>query len=103
MSSVGTTEACHQAGVRFRQVDYWDRQGAITPTAKASGSGSRRLWNRQDVAMLAAIGRVRRDLDRFGLDISVDLVDELWRELGAHGQVVLTYGSVSISVGLEAV
>lgn len=102
-SAVGTPEAARQAGLSFRQLDYWARNGVITPTiAEADGQGTRRAWNTQDVRMLAAIGRVAADLQAVGrVDMTVELVDRLWSALNAHAHVVLTYGSVSISVGLE--
>lgn len=98
---LGTVDACTRAGLSFRQVDYWVRNGAITPSvAEAAGSGSRRLWNAHDVRMLTAIGRVTTDLTTLDIDMPVELVDRLWRGLTARADLVITHGSVTIAVGL---
>lgn len=102
MTAVGTPAAARRAGLSFRQVDYWTRQGVIVPSiAESDGKGNPRLWNAQDVRMLAAIGRVAADLQALArIDMTVELVDRLWSTLNASANVVLTERTVSISVGL---
>lgn len=42
------------AGITYRQLDYWANKQIVTPSvANSHGSGSRRLYNAQDVVMLA--------------------------------------------------
>src|SRR4051794_5153839 len=43
-------EACQHTGVTYRQLDYWDRTGLVSPSVRAAhGSGSQRLYSRRDV------------------------------------------------------
>lgn len=49
---VSSDEAARRAGCSYRQLDYWCRTGAITPTVGANGSGSTRRWAPDDVALL---------------------------------------------------
>lgn len=47
---------CRIAGVSYRQLDYWTRTGLITPSVHdAVGSGSARLWSRDDIVRLRVI------------------------------------------------
>ena len=49
------------AGVTYRQVDHWVRQGYITPSVNAAtGRGARRLFGPADVVRVAALGRFGR-------------------------------------------
>lgn len=46
------------AGVTYRQVDHWTRQGYVTPSVNAAvGRGARRLFSADDVVRVAALGR----------------------------------------------
>lgn len=54
-----TVVFCRATGLTFRQVDYLDRTGILSPSvAVAKGSGSQRVYSAYDIA----IGRVLRAL-----------------------------------------
>lgn len=54
-----SAEACNAAGISYRQLDYWTRSGYITPQGAAMpGSGARRRWTAQHVAVLAVLAQV---------------------------------------------
>lgn len=44
-----TTDVCKITGLTFRQVDYIDRSGKVSPTVRAVGSGTQRGWTLDDV------------------------------------------------------
>lgn len=48
-----TPEACRMAGVTYRQVDYWVREGLVSPVVRARGSGTTRRFDSTDVLALA--------------------------------------------------
>lgn len=51
---------CHLAGISYRQLDYWDRTRLLQPSiAIAQGSGSQRLYCREDLLLAVAIRRLR--------------------------------------------
>lgn len=53
-------------GISYRQLDYWDRTGLVTPSVrKAEGSGSQRLYSFDDILQLRVVKRM--------LDAGVDL------------------------------
>ena len=50
------TEAARIAGISYRQLDYWDRTGLISPsTQEAHGSGSRRAYSYRDLVDLRTV------------------------------------------------
>jgi DNA-binding transcriptional MerR regulator len=50
------TEAARIAGISYRQLDYWDRTGLITPsTQEAHGSGTRRAYSYRDLVDLRTV------------------------------------------------
>lgn len=53
-----STEVCDQAGITYRQLDYWTRLEAVTDEAGAKGSGSRRRWTRRQAAVLAVLAKL---------------------------------------------
>jgi len=55
-----SAEACNAAGITYRQLDYWTRSGYVTPVGGRAtpGSGARRRWTRQHVAVLAVLAKV---------------------------------------------
>lgn len=55
-------QLAERAGVTYRQVDYWCREGYIVPAIESDGSGTRRLWGREHVPQVKAMGRVTRAL-----------------------------------------
>ncbi|WP_328701787.1 MerR family transcriptional regulator [Aestuariimicrobium ganziense] len=51
--------ACGAAGITYRQLDYWDRTGLVSPSVRgAGGSGTQRLYSFRDVLMLKVIKRL---------------------------------------------
>ncbi len=47
------------AGITYRQLDYWAREGLVRPSlAEATGSGSRRRYSYGDLVMLRAVKRL---------------------------------------------
>jgi hypothetical protein len=42
-------------GISYRQLDYWDRTGLVRPSYPAQGSGTSRLYTRDDVVRLAIV------------------------------------------------
>ena len=51
--------ACVAAGITYRQLDYWARTDLVIPSIKgASGSGSQRLYNFQDILVLKIVKRL---------------------------------------------
>lgn len=67
---IPATEAHRLAGISYRQLDYWARQGWVMPSIDTgSGRAGRRLYSRADVvrlALLAHLGRSRHDIGRAG-------------------------------------
>lgn len=54
-----SAEACNAAGISYRQLDYWARSGYVQlDTPATPGSGARRRWSAQQVAVLAVLGHV---------------------------------------------
>lgn len=54
----GTT-AAKAAGITYRQLDYWDRQGIVRPSIReARGSGSQRQYAFSDIAKLRLVKRL---------------------------------------------
>lgn len=47
-------------GVTYRQLDYWTRQGYLTASAEHSGSGYRRSWSPEQLALAERLGRLTR-------------------------------------------
>ncbi len=55
-------------GVTYRMLDYWCRCGILgADHARAMGSGSRRQFTDEDVAVVRAIGLVAGELDHIGV------------------------------------
>lgn len=51
-----TVEVTEQTGLTYRQLDYWSRTGTFSPSgAEAWGSGTRRLYTLDDVAVLKVL------------------------------------------------
>lgn len=55
-----SVDVCRLAGVSYRQLDYWDRTGTLSPTgAAAGGSGTQRLYSCADLFVLRVLGALR--------------------------------------------
>ncbi|WP_124039435.1 MerR family transcriptional regulator [Neoactinobaculum massilliense] len=51
--------ACRAAGITYRQLDYWDRTGLVSPSIQsASGSGTQRLYSFRDILVLKVVKRL---------------------------------------------
>ena len=47
-----SAEVCRLAGCSYRQLDYWCRNGWISPVIEAEGSGSQRLWGAEVIGII---------------------------------------------------
>lgn len=54
-----TDEVCQASTLSYRQVDYWCRVGVLTPEHDCYGSGSRRRWSLQNVAVIRVLAALR--------------------------------------------
>lgn len=73
-------QVCTLAGITYRQLDWWARNGVLVPSiADAQGSGTTRLFSADDVRAARACGA----LTRFGAKGSVlTEVTRVVRDLG---------------------
>lgn len=109
-----SADACRLAGISYRQLDYWCRIGTVTSAVRASGSGSRRGWSAQQVAVLAVLARVGSHLPIRQLDeLAALLLD--W-DVNAWGDTTLLVNAdgvwhagdagtpaVAVAVNLQAI
>jgi DNA-binding transcriptional MerR regulator len=80
--------ACHVARITYRQLDYWCRSALVVPTVHAAvGSGTQRLYSRDDVVRLAVVGA----LLGYGLTLPA---------VRTHLDAVLTGRTVDLSGGV---
>ena len=84
--AISGPKAAELAGITYRQLDYWARQGWVRPSLEAGvGRPGRRIYHRDDVVKLAALGHFGRsgaDVGQLGpaigrLDLSSALGDYL--------------------------
>ena len=71
-------EAAEMAGVTYRQLDYWIRQGAVTlehQDTATPGSGGRREFTASDVSALMKIAALQRTANQILRDLASG---ELW-------------------------
>lgn len=64
-TTLTTPQAAAEAGITFRQLDYWTRIGVAFPHAEARGQGSRRVWTRGEVEVLKSMAT----WTRLGVDL----------------------------------
>lgn len=68
-TTYSTTQVAEIAGVTFRMIDYWVRNGHITIRAQARGSGSRRRWTQAELDALVLtvehVANAQETLDAF--------------------------------------
>lgn len=55
---VSAPDACRLAGISYRQLDYWCRNGVIIPAQDARGSGTRRRFTLEQVRQLIVAGEL---------------------------------------------
>lgn len=54
--SYSSPEVCKATRATYRQLDYWERTGLVTPSIReASGSGSQRRYSEEDLERVLAI------------------------------------------------
>lgn len=82
-------EVCRLAGITYRQLDYWARNGSLKPSIRdCDGSGTQRLYSSDDVkkaqvlAELLNLGIRHRDVARL-LDDPKGTIQELIDQLEA--------------------
>lgn len=63
MAGLTSEEVAAQAGVSYRQLDYWVRVGWLHPEGK-KGSGRQRTWPEAEIDMALAMGA----LVKYGVD-----------------------------------
>jgi DNA-binding transcriptional MerR regulator len=91
MSGYSTQEVADLVGVSYRQVDYWVRQGVLTPLEDAHGSGTHRRWSDDDLVELRLVASLRR----LGLTLSrIDTTLRLVRLYAGAGALVLAVDRV---------
>lgn len=79
METFDSKTASRIVGVSLRQLQYWDEQGFIRPSAKAAeGRGSRRLYSFHDLVCL----KVVKDLAERGF--SLQMIRRCLRPLKEH-------------------
>jgi DNA-binding transcriptional MerR regulator len=65
--------------ITYRQLDYWTRNGRITPAFRdGEGTGNGRLWSEDDVIALEAILDV---LDRHASELAQIVSGEMWDDV----------------------
>ena len=65
MGYFNSRTASRIVGVSLRQIQYWDEQGFIHPSVRATGRGSKRLYSFSDLVQL----KVVKDLTDYGLSL----------------------------------
>jgi DNA-binding transcriptional MerR regulator len=55
MDYFSSKAASRIVGVSLRQIQYWDEQGFLRPSIRASGKGSRRLYSYSDLVRLKVV------------------------------------------------
>lgn len=102
--ALSTTEAAQQANTTFRQLDWWARNGYVTPSiVDAAGSGSSRRWSHADVDALIAIVRVARDLASLQPVGAMpgELVTRIWEAWHDHptaAKITIEVGTITVTL-----
>ena len=93
-----TTHVERRAGVSYRQLDYWDRLGALCPTVAARGSGSQRLYSEAQLRVAWALGRLSQLSKQAGLWTPAARELESWPRAEWDKLVVITPGGEVLEV-----
>jgi len=55
-----TAKEVHEAtGASLRCLQYWDEKKVVSPSKKANGTGTRRLYTREDLVLVSIVKRMR--------------------------------------------
>lgn len=88
---VTAIELCTEAGITYRQLDYWTRTDLLTPLTEAlPGSGHFRIYSETELARALAL----RDLLDAGISLQVirDVIDQVLAEGQVQvGHITFTY------------
>lgn len=74
-------EVTDLAGITYRQLDHWERCGAIWLEHPADGSGSRRQFTPTEMHDLVVVGRVVNKARAHGLRIGLNTIEQMWAAL----------------------
>lgn len=89
-----TRDVCEMAGVTFRRLDYWQRQGFVNATVEARGSGSKRGWSEADIAIVRMVADLE-DMGYTGDRLKVALTElQAKGRLHFSGRVIAGYAEV---------
>lgn len=82
------TAAASAVGISYRQLDYWDRTGLVSPSVRgAQGSGTQRLYSFRDVLVLKLV----KNLLDTGISLQqIRTAVEQLREAGIHDLARIT-------------
>ena len=58
--ALGASQVCEYAGITYRQLDHWTRQGYLVPHINAKGSGSQRYYSIPQVVTIAIVAAMVR-------------------------------------------
>ena len=92
---ITTTQFVNLTGVTHRVLDYWIRNGVLEPAVEASGSGSRRQFLPDQIAMVRTLGLIQAALGHSQSGVSTVLLGEVYEALERNQHHVdLGYGVV---------
>jgi DNA-binding transcriptional MerR regulator len=89
---VNGPDAAREAGITYRQLDYWTRRGYLEAERPGQGSGRDRLYNRSEIA----IAKMAEAFRRAGLRL--DVAFRTARELQDRPVVRIMTGAASVWV-----
>jgi DNA-binding transcriptional MerR regulator len=100
---ITASEVCRRCGCSYRELDSWILTGLVSPSTAASGSGTRRSFDSDEVRWIAAVVQmrslglsvtaIRRALDR---GQAAQMLDGIERHLGEWRQALPSWASVPI-------
>ena len=78
IESLSSLEICELAGISFRQLDYWDRAGILSPMSPAQGSGSRRRYGADQARLAWSVRKL------MALDAGAEVAAKAAAQLESH-------------------
>lgn len=98
-ATLSALDVCERAGITYRQLDYWIRTGAITPTQKANGSGTQRRFTEGDARAV----RLAATLRALGAPIAtIGAVAGRWADMPEHewvGVLIVNHDGTTVPGG----